>query len=244
MDALLPQCIGEFVGTAMLILLGDGVVANVLLKDSKGHQAGWISITTGWFVAVVIGVFVAQSAGSPNADINPAISLARYASHIYSLTQTLAFMAAQLSGAFLGAILVWLAYLPHWKLTKEKDLKLMVFSTKPAIRSYPSNLLTEIIGTGVLVLGVAAIFGKATVTGPASGLGPYLVGVLVWGIGLSLGGPTGYAINPARDLGPRLAHAFLPISGKGNSDWAYAWVPIAGPFIGSIIAVWLWQWVH
>ncbi len=238
------EYLGEFFGTMMLIILGNGAVASSLLKKSKGHDAGWIAITTGWFIAVVIGVFVAQSVGSSNADINPAVSLAKYLWHYYTLKQTLLFMAAQILGAFIGAILVWLVYLPHWKETEEKHLKLMVFSTKPAIRAYHHNLLSEIIATAVLVLGVAAIFSKATTHGsPALGLGPYLVGILVWGIGLSLGGATGYAINPARDLGPRLAHAILPISGKGHSDWAYAWVPVVGPLIGGTAAAWLWHWM-
>jgi glycerol uptake facilitator protein len=187
----------------------------------------------------VIGVFVAQSAGSPNADINPAVSFAKYWIHQYSFHQTFLFMLSQLSGAFFGAIVVWLAYFPHWRETESADKKLMVFSTKPAIRIYPYNLLTEMIATMVLVLGIGAIFGKATMTAPASGLGPFLVGVLVWGIGLSLGGPTGYAINPARDLGPRIAHAILPIPGKGSSDWRYAWVPVLGPLLGGMIAAWI-----
>jgi glycerol uptake facilitator protein len=240
---MLTECLGEFFGTMMLIVLGNGAVASVLLKESKGHQAGWIAITTGWFIAVVMGVFVAQSVGSPNADINPAISLAKYCWNTYSLSQTFAFIAAQISGAFVGAVLVWLAYFPHWEKTEEKNLKLMVFSTQPAIRSYGFNLLSEAIATAVLVLGVAAIFSKAMPAGPVSGLGPYLVGALVWGIGLSLGGATGYAINPARDLGPRLAHAILPIANKGSSDWMYAWVPILGPMLGALFAAWLWHWV-
>lgn len=237
------ECWGEFFGTMMLIILGNGAVANTLLKESKGHQAGWMAITTGWFIAVVMGVFIAQSVGSPNADINPAVSLAKYCWHSYTLSKTLEFMFAQVAGAFAGAVIVWLTYLPHWKETKEKNLKLMVFSTQPAIRSYPYNLLTEAIATAVLVLGVAAIFGKAIANGPVGGLGPYLVGALVWGIGLSLGGPTGYAINPARDLGPRLAHAILPIAGKGSSDWMYAWVPVLGPLLGGVFAAWVWHWV-
>jgi glycerol uptake facilitator protein len=238
---MFTDCLGEFFGTMMLIILGNGAVASTLLTKSKGHQAGWIAITTGWFIAVVMGVFVAQSLGSPNADINPAISLVKYCWGTYSFTQFLLFMSAQLAGAFVGAVLVWLVYFPHWKETEDAHLKLMVFSTKPAIRSYPFNLLSEVIATIVLVLGVAAIFGKAINGAPANGLGPYLVGALVWGIGLSLGGPTGYAINPARDLGPRIAHAILPIAGKGSSDWLYAWVPVVGPLLGGLIGAGIWH---
>jgi glycerol uptake facilitator protein len=233
--------IGEFLGTAVLILLGGGVVANVLLSQSKGQNSGWIVIATGWFIGVVIGVFVAQSAGSANADINPAVTLAKYLIGIYAFPQMLGNWLAQLVGAFVGAVLVWLCYLPHWQVTEDKSFKLMVFCTRPAIRHYPANLLCEIIATTLLVVGVAAIFGPATHGHPVEGIGPYLVGVLVWGIGLSLGGPTGYAINPARDLGPRLAHALLPIAGKGNSDWSYAWIPIIGPLIGGVIGAALWH---
>lgn len=236
------ECLGEFFGTMMLIILGNGAVASALLHKSKGHEAGWVAITAGWFIAVVMGVFVAQSVGSPNADINPAISLAKYTWHYYTLNKTFLFMTAQLAGAFMGAVLVWLVYLPHWKETHCSHLKLQVFSTKPAIRMYSHNLLSEAIATAVLVLGVAAIFSKSS-AGPVTGLGPYLVGALVWGIGLSLGGPTGYAINPARDLGPRLAHAVLPIAGKGASDWNYAWVPVLGPILGGVIAAWIWHWM-
>ncbi len=233
--------LGEFLGTLFLILFGGGVVANVLLQQSKGHNGGWITIATGWFVAVVIGVFVAQSAGSPYSDINPAVSLAKYCLGYYTLTKMLLFWSVQLAGGFLGAILVWLAYLPHWKVTDNQQFKLLVFCTAPAIRHYSSNFICEVIGTFALVVGVGAIFGRATMNHPASGVGPYLVGVLVWGIGLSLGGPTGYAINPARDLGPRIAHALLPIAGKGSSDWAYAWVPIMGPLMGGLIGGLLWR---
>lgn len=233
--------IGEFLGTAVLILLGGGVVANVLLSQSKGQNSGWIVIATGWFIGVFIGVFVAQSAGSANADINPAVTLAKYLIGIYAFPQMLGNWLAQLVGAFVGAVLVWLCYLPHWQVTEDKSFKLMVFCTRPAIRHYPANLLCEIIATTLLVVGVAAIFGPATHGHPVEGIGPYLVGVLVWGIGLSLGGPTGYAINPARDLGPRLAHALLPIAGKGNSDWSYAWIPIIGPLIGGVIGAALWH---
>lgn len=236
-------CLGEFLGTMCLIILGGGVVANVLLQQSKGFNGGWITIATGWFVAVVIGVFVAQSAGAPNADINPAVSLAKYLLGFYSIPVMLAIMGAQILGALVGAVIVWLAYLPHWRVTENQLHKLLVFCTSPAIRHYPSNILCEIIGTTILVFGVGAIFGTATMHHPTSGLGPYLVGVLVWGIGLSLGGPTGYAINPARDLGPRIAHTLLPIAGKGNSDWQYAWVPVLGPLLGGCIGALLWRLV-
>jgi len=244
MDATLqPVLIGEFLGTLILILLGGGVVANVVLKESKGHNSGWIVITTGWFIAVCIGVFVAQSAGDINADINPAVTLAKYWLGHYSITTTLWIIPTQVTGAFCGATLVWLAYHPHWQVTADADLKRQVFCTQPAILHYPSNLLNEVIGTATLVLGIGAIFGNATSSHPASGFGPYLVGILVWGIGLSLGGATGYAINPARDLGPRIAHSILPIAGKSDSNWKYAWVPIIGPIIGSIISTIIWKYV-
>ncbi len=235
--------IGEFLGTMILVLLGGGSVANVLLEKSKGQNGGWIVIATGWFVAVVMGVFVAQSAGSMNADINPAVSFGKFFLGYYSFLKLLAMSFSQVAGGFVGAILVWLSYLPHWKVSKNKTHKLLIFSTQPVIRHYPSNFLCEVIGTFVLLLGVGAIFGHSTFHHPASGLGPYLVGVLVWGIGLSLGGQTGYAINPARDLGPRMAHAILPIAGKGSSDWAYAWVPIAGPLLGAALGALLWRCV-
>lgn len=233
---------GEFLGTMVLIILGDGAVANVLLKKSKGEGGGWITIATGWFVAVVMAVFVARSAGSANADVNPVITLAKTIIHVYTVRQMFIIMLAQLIGAGLGAVIVWLAYLPHWKLTEDPSKKLMIFCTVPAIRAYPSNVLNEIIGSVMLVVGVAAIFGGATFGKLAVGMGPYLVGLVVWGIGLSLGGATGYAINPARDLGPRIAHALLPIAGKGSSDWSYSWVPILGPLIGGGIGAALWDY--
>lgn len=235
--------IGELLGTMMLIILGDGVVACVLLTKSKGENAGWLSIMTGWFVAVTIAVFVAQSTGSPNADINPVITIAKCFLGNYTLVQVPLLIIGQVIGAFLGAIVVFLAYWPHWKVTENTDYKLVIFCTQPAIRCYPANLLTEMIASTILVVGVAAIFGKATHGNLPVGLGPYLVGFLVWGIGLSLGGPTGYAINPARDFGPRLAHALLPIAGKGSSDWAYSWVPIVGPVIGSGLGALIWRFL-
>jgi len=230
---------GEFMGTMILILLGDGVVAGVLLKKSKAENSGWMVIATGWALAVMCGVFMAIACGSPGAHLNPAVTLAA-ALRTGDYSNVLPFMAAQLLGAFVGATLVYLHYLPHWGQTPDAGAKLGVFSTSPAIRNLPMNFVSEVIGTFVLVLVVAAIFSnKVASAGPAAGLGPYLVGCLVWGIGLSLGGTTGYAINPARDLGPRIAHAVLPISGKGDSDWGYAAIPVLGPLVGGALAGWV-----
>jgi glycerol uptake facilitator protein len=227
---------GEFMGTLVLILLGDGVVAGVVLKRSKAENSGWIVVTTGWAIAVMAGVFTAIACGSKDAHINPAVTLG-FAISTGDFHKVGPYLAAQMLGAILGAILVWLHYLPHWRETADPSLKLGVFSTAPAIRSTAANFISEIIGTFVLVFVVGAIFAKtAAPTGLYAGLGPYLVGSLVWGIGLSLGGPTGYAINPARDLGPRIAHAILPIAGKGGSDWGYAPIPVLGPFIGAAAA--------
>ncbi len=239
----MDNLIGELLGTMILIILGDGVVANVVLAKNKGNSSGWIVITTGWAMAVMVGVFVSISAGAPQADINPAVTAGKWlVLGVYTPTQALATMAAQVVGAFIGAIVVWLAYFQHFAATEDPGGKLAVFSTGPAIRSTVWNLVTEIIGTIVLVFGVGAIFSGATAPdGPASGLGPYLVGALVWGIGLSLGGPTGYAINPARDLGPRIAHQILPIPGKGDSDWGYGWIPVVGPLVGGVIGAFMWS---
>ncbi|QWK78837.1 aquaporin family protein [Ochrobactrum sp. BTU1] len=231
--------IGEFLGTMVLILLGDGVVANVLLAKSKGQNSGWIVITAGWGFAVLCGVMVAVAAGSAG-HLNPAVTLAFYAAGTFPAAEVAPYIAAQMLGAFAGAVLVYLAYLPHWKPTEDKSLKLGVFCTGPAIRNIPANCLTEIIGTFVLVFVVIAIGAKAVgakAVGATGVLGPLMVGLLVWALGVSLGGPTGYAINPARDLGPRIAHALLPIPGKGGSDWSYAWVPVAAPIIGGLLAI-------
>lgn len=221
----------EVLGTMLLVLLGDGVVAGVLLNKSKAQNAGWMVVTTGWAMGVVVGVYaVGRISG---AHINPAVTLGLAIAGKFPWAEVPRYIAAQFIGAFLGAVLVWLAYLAHWAETENKTSKLAVFSTVPAIRRYPANLITEIIGTFVLVLGVLAI---AANSAPAqSGLTPLLVGFLVWAIGLSLGAPTGYAINPARDLAPRIAHALLPIPGKGDSDWGYAWIPVVGPAVGGII---------
>lgn len=223
--------LGEFMGTLVLILLGDGVVANVLLKKSKGENSGWIVITTAWGMAVVAGIFTAIAFGSPGANINPAITLT-VALLTGNWSNVALFWIAQILGAFAGASLVWMTYLPHWKVTPDAGAKLAIFCTTPAIRKLPANLLTEIIATTCLIV-VGFSFGSKAVStvGLPAGFGPWLWGVLVWALGLSLGGPTGYAMNPARDFGPRLAHAILPISDKGNSDWGYALVPIIGPLI-------------
>ncbi len=235
--------IGEFLGSFTLIVFGAGVVANVLLTGSKGENSGWIVIATGWFVAVVLGVFVAQAAGSSNADINPAVSLAKYFLGFYTLSTLFKITLCQVLGCFTGAIVVFLAYLSHWKPTKNPEFKRLVFCTSPAIRHLPGNMLNEIIGTFMLVFCVGAIFGQAAMVHPVSGLGPYLVGVIVWGIGLSLGGATGYAINPARDLGPRIAHALLPLGDKASSDWSYSLIPMVGPLIGALLGAMAWRFL-
>lgn len=235
--------LGELLGTMMLIILGDGVVANVVLNKNKGQGGGgggaWIVITTGWAFAVLIGVFTSQAFGSAGAHLNPAVTFGLLAAGVVPASDVVFYLIGEFAGAFIGAIIVWLAYMDHFAATEDKGGKLAVFSTGPAIRNTGANLVTEIIGTFVLVLGVGAIFQINTpVSGiqVAGGLGPYLVACLVWGIGLSLGGPTGYAINPARDLGPRIAHFLLPIPGKGDSDWGYSWIPVVGPIIGGVIA--------
>jgi len=227
---------GEFMGTLVLVLMGNGVVANVLLRKSKAADAGWMVIATGWALAVMAGVFTAIACGSADAHLNPAVTVG-FAVSSGDFSKVGAYIAAQMAGGIAGAVLVWLHFLPHWRETPETDRTLACFCTAPAIRNPPANLISEIIGTFVLVLVVGAIFSKAlAANGPAPGLGPYLVGSLVWGIGLSLGGTTGYAINPARDLGPRIAHALLPIAQKGGSDWGYAPVPIIGPLLGGALA--------
>jgi glycerol uptake facilitator len=225
--------VSEMMGTGLLILLGDGVVAAVLLNKSKAQNSGWIVITFGWAVAVMIGVFAAIKSG---AHINPAVTLGQAAAGDLDWSKVPEYVGGQFAGAFVGATLVYLGYLAHWGETEDPGLKLAVFSTGPAVRNTVANLLTEIIGTFVLVFGVYAIFRVGGTAGDLSaGLGPLLVALLVLGIGLSLGGPTGYAINPARDLGPRIMHAILPIPGKGGSDWEYSWIPVAGPLIGGAV---------
>jgi len=222
------EFLAETIGTAILIILGDGVVAGVLLARSKAQNAGWIVITFGWGLAVAIAVYMVASISG--AHINPAVTLAVLVTDSeFGINNALLYWAGQFLGAFIGAVIVWLHYLPHWAETEDPGLKLAVFSTGPAIRNTTSNLISEIIGTFVLVFAVFAI------GGPSAPITPLVVGFLVVGIGLSLGGPTGYAINPARDLGPRIAHAVLPIAGKGDSDWSYSWIPVVGPLIGGVL---------
>ena len=223
-------------GTLVLVLLGNGVCAGVTLRKSYAADAGWMVITTGWALAVLCGVLVAQAFGSPGAHINPAITLAiAVVSGNYS--QVLSMWSAQFLGAMCGAALMTLHYAPHWRLSPDPAAKLGIFCTNGAVRSPLFNMVSEMIGTAVLVIVVGAIFSHGvSATGPAPGLGQWLVASLVWGIGLSLGGTTGYAINPARDLGPRLMHAILPIPGKGGSNWRYAAIPIVGDLAGGALA--------
>ena len=223
-------------GTLIVILMGEGVNAAVTLKQSKAEAAGWMVIAAGWGFAVFCGVVTAIACGSPGAHLNPAVTIA-IAVKTGNFSQLVPFILAQFLGAFVGATLVWLFYFPHWKLTEDPSAKLGVFCTAPAIRNTLSNLFCEILGTAVLIIVVGSIGAKTfAAAGPAPGLAPYLVAILVWSIGLSLGGTTGYAINPARDLGPRIAHALLPIAGKGGSDWGYAPIPVLGPVIGAALA--------
>lgn len=221
----------EFFGTAIIIVFGGGVVANVLLNKTKGNNSGWIVITFGWAVGVFTGVLIA--APYSGAHLNPAVTLALAIAHKFSLSQVPLYVCAQMLGAMFGATLVWLAYKKHFDETTDKDAKLAVFCTAPNIRSYWYNVITEIIGTYVLALAVLYMAQPEVGLGALNALP---VAIVVLGIGLSLGGPTGYAINPARDLGPRIMHFLLPIPGKRNSDWGYSWVPILGPCIGATLA--------
>jgi glycerol uptake facilitator protein len=234
--------IAEFLGTAILIVLGDGVVANVVLARTKGNNSGWIVITSGWALAVTIAVYCVNAISG--AHLNPAVTIALATIGAFDWAKVPMYIVAQIAGGFLGGVIVWLTYLPHWKETPDAESKLAVFSTTPAIRHPGANLISEIIGGFALVLALLAVISPANFapgSDLAKGFGPVLVGVIVMAIGLSLGGPTGYAINPARDLGPRIAHAVLPIAGKGTSDWAYSWIPIAGPIIGGVLGALVYQ---
>ncbi|GBD66016.1 MIP/aquaporin family protein [Tetragenococcus halophilus] len=224
------QIFSEFLGTAILVLLGDGVVAGVNLKKSKAEGAGWIAITVGWGMGLAMAVYIAGFMGP--AHINPAVTLAFAAMGDFSVGLVVPFIIAQILGGIVGATIVWLAYMPLWSETDDADGILASFATAPAVRHFTANMVTEIIGTFVLVLGLLSL-GENDLS---DGFNPLLIGILVLSIGLSLGGPTGYAINPARDLGPRIAHQILPIANKGTSDWSYSWVPIVGPIVGGLVA--------
>lgn len=247
MEVTTAQLIGEFLGSTLLVLLGDGVVANVLLSRTKGHNAGWIVITWGWGVAVFVGVLA--SASFSGGHLNPAVTIGLAAAGAVPWNSVGGYILAQMLGAMLGATLVWLHYYPHWSLTENKDLKLAVFCTAPETRTPLFNVISETIGTAVLLLAVLYA-SKPMVAGPngaVGGLGALdalPVALVVLAIGLSLGGTTGYAINPARDLGPRLMHALLPIpGGKRDSDWSYSWVPVLGPILGALIAAGIYSWI-
>ncbi len=235
----------ELLGTMLLIIFGDGVVANVLLNKTKGHNSGWIVITAGWGFGVALAIYCVGSVSQ--GHLNPAVTLALASIGAFDWDLVPLYIVAQMAGALLGSVAVWLAYLPHWAETPDPASKLGVFCTAPAVRDAKANLICEILGTAVLLLGVLLIGRPGNLNvraGWDTGFGPFLVGLLVWGIGLSLGGPTGYAINPARDLGPRLAHALLPIAGKGGSDWKYAWVPVAGPILGGLLGAHVFKWLN
>jgi len=222
---------GEFIGTGLLIVFGQGVVANVVLDKTKGHNGGWIVISFGWGIAVFVGVY--SSAAASGAHLSPAVTLALALLGKLKWESVPVYFAGQMLGAMTGSLLAWLSYRRHFEATADADGKLAVFCTGPAIRSLVDNLITEIIATFILVLGVLYIVSPSSSLGALDALP---VGLLVLGVGLSLGGPTGYALNPARDLGPRIMHALLPIPGKRDSDWGYAWVPVAGPMIGAALA--------
>src|SRR4026209_1470635 len=232
----MPGFLGEFIGTMLLIIMGDGVVANVVLNKTKGNNSGWIVITFGWAMAVFLGVYASTSLGG-SGHLNPAVTIGMAVFNNFDISLLPTYIAAQFGGAIVGAIIVWLAYKQHFDETPDGNAKLAVFCTGPAIRSTTYNLITEIIGTFVLV------FGAMAMSKPSSSLGTLdalPVGLLILGIGLSLGGPTGYAINPARDLGPRIAHFILPIKNKRDSDWGYSWIPVVGPILGALIAAWVY----
>ena len=225
----------EFIGTAFLLLLGNGVVAAMLLKESKSYNAGWMAITTGWGLAVMLSIYAVGDFSG--AHLNPAVSVGLAVAGSFSWSEVPFYIASQTAGAFFGSILVWIHYKPHWEKTTDADLKLAVFCTSPAIRSTVHNVISEIIGTAVLILGLLFIGANKF----ADGLNPVIVGMLIMSIGLSLGGTTGFAINPARDFGPRLAHAILPIPGKRNADWGYSWIPVVGPFVGGALGALIYR---
>jgi glycerol uptake facilitator protein len=227
--------LAEFFGTMLLIVLGDGVVAGVVLKGTKSENAGWLVIVVGWGLAVALAVYAVGAISG--AHINPAVTIALAWSGNFEWAMVPGYCAAQMLGAFVGAVLVWLHYLPHWGKTDNAATKLGVFCNAPAVRTTLPNVLSEIIATAILILGLLFIGANKF----AEGLNPLVIGGLIIAIGLSLGGTTGFAINPARDLGPRIAHFLLPIPGKGSSDWSYSWIPVVGPIIGGLLGAWVYQ---
>ncbi len=237
---------GELVGTAILVLLGDAIVANHLLERTKGNGTGWLSITAGWGLAVFVAVYCVASVSG--AHLNPAVTLGLNLVGLFPSNQVAPYILAQCLGGFLGAVLMWLVYLPHWGRTESAASKLACFCTAPAIRAPLANVLAEIVATAMLVFGILCLKDAqlnmqdgSVVKVSLGAVGVLPVGLLVFAIGLCLGGPTGYAINPARDLAPRIAHALLPIAGKGGSDWGYSWIPVAGPVIGGLLGAWIFQ---
>jgi glycerol uptake facilitator protein len=237
-DIIMEPYFAEFFGTLLLLLLGDGVVAAVVLKKSKGENAGWLTIVIGWGLSVTLAIYAVGSISG--AHLNPAVTLAMFYQGTLPANQVLGYILAQLAGAFVGSVLVWVHYLPHWKETVDVDAKRAVFCTAPAIRNTLSNLVSEIIGTAVLVLAILFVGANEF----AQGLNPMVIGLIIITIGLCLGGTTGFAINPARDLGPRIAHFVLPIHGKGHSDWSYAWIPVVGPMVGGLLGAWIYNVIY
>lgn len=234
----MAMIISEVIGTMILIILGDGVVANVVLNKSKGNSGGWIVITAGWGFAVAIAAYSVGWVGG--AHLNPALTIGLASIGLFEWSLVPAYIGAQMVGAFIGAVIVYLAYHDHFAVTDDADGKLAVFATGPAIRSTVWNLVTEIIGTAMLVIG---LLGVGHANNAMGAVGAMMAGGVVFALGLSLGGPTGYAINPARDLGPRIAHFLLPIPGKRDSDWGYSWIPVVGPIIGGIVGALLYNTV-
>jgi len=234
----MPPFLAEIIGTALIIAFGNGVVANVVLAKTKGHNSGWIVISFGWAIAVFIGVYA--SAAASGAHLNPAVTISLAAIGDFPWKDVPVYIAAQIAGAAIGQVFVWLNYKQHFDATEDAAAQLACFSTGPAIRNYPHNLLTEITATFIFILAILFITKPEMKLGALDALP---VAFLVLGIGLSLGGPTGYAINPARDLGPRIVHSLLPIKGKGSSDWSYAWVPIVGPIIGGLLAAFFFMFL-
>lgn len=226
MSHLLAECLG----TMIIVLFGDAVVANVVLNKTKGNGSGWIVITTSWAIGVALAVYIFGPISG--GHFNPAVTIALASLGKFAWAEVPGYIIAQMLGGFIGGVIVWINFKNHWEATDDKDAKLAVFCTGPAIRSYPANFISEVIATFILMFGILGL-GTANMV---QGFGPLTVGLLIWGLGLSFGGTTGYAMNPARDLGPRLSHFVLPVAGKRDSDWAYSWIPVLGPICGGLLA--------